>query len=153
MWMGEHTQVDQVDLWRNFAKTLRAVQKLLDSRLKAAGLGYQEVKVIAELVENGRMPMAKLAEKIMFTQAGVTYLVDKLEEQGYVARVRSSEDRRIIYVEATEKGRQALDQGLVVMRQATIRVFENLSQDELVALNNILLKIQRNVDALLEANW
>ena len=34
---------------------------------------------------------------------------DKMEEKGYVKRVRSSDDRRVIYVELTEKGKEFIE--------------------------------------------
>jgi len=145
--VAESERLDEMELWRSFAQTFRAVQKVLDAKLKVVGVGYQEFKVLGELVSGGRTPMARLADKIMFTQAGVTYLIDRLEEQGYVMRVRSSEDRRIIYVEATEKGRKVFEQGVKVVQETSRKIFESLKPEELEALGRVLLKIRENVEA------
>ena len=144
--MNDSTRVDELELWRSFAQTLRAVQKLLDSRLRTMGIGYQEFKVIGELVTSGRTSMAKLAERIMFTQAGVTYLIDRLEEQGYVVRVRSSEDRRIIFIETTDRGKKVFEEGLKVIRETTRELFQNLTHEELASMYNSLMKIQENTE-------
>jgi len=144
--MSDPTRVDELELWRSFAQTLRMIQKLLDARLRATGVGYQEFKVIVELVTSGRISMAKLAEKIMFTQAGVTYLIDRLEEQGYVVRVRSSEDRRIIFIEATDKAKKVFEEGLRVIRETTHELFQNLTNEELTFMYNSLVKIQENTE-------
>lgn len=144
--MNDSTRVDELELWRSFAQTLRAMQKLLDSRLRPMGLGYQEFKVIGELVGSGKTSMAKLAERIMFTQAGVTYLIDRLEEEGYVVRVRSNEDRRIIFIETTDRGKRVFEEGLKVIRETTRELFQNLTNEELASMYNSLIKIQENTE-------
>ncbi|MEM0120982.1 MAG: MarR family transcriptional regulator [Thermoprotei archaeon] len=144
--MGDSVKIDEPTLWRDFAQAMRAVQRLLDNRLKVLGVGYQEFKVLAELAASGRLPMAKLAERIMFTQAGVTYLVDRLEEQEYAVRERSSEDRRIIYVKITEKGKKVFEEGLRITQETTREIFENLSQEELTNLHKTLTKIMENTE-------
>lgn len=145
--MAEGGRLDELELWMSFIHTFRAIQKVLDAKLRAIGLGYYEFKVIAELVGGGRMSMAKLAEKIMFTQAGITYMIDRLEEQGYVVRVRSSEDRRVIFVEVTEKGRRIFEEGVGVIREATRRIFGGLTDEELEAMARSFAKIRENVEA------
>lgn len=50
------------------------------------------------------MYMSKIGERMLLSSANITGLVDRLEEQSYVKRVRSLEDRRKIVVEITEKG-------------------------------------------------
>ncbi len=144
--MNDSARVDELELWRSFAQTLRSVQKLLDGRLRPMGIGYQEFKVIGELVVSGRTSMAKLAERIMFTQAGVTYLIDRLEEQGYVVRVRSNEDRRIIFIEATDRGKKVFEEGLKVIRETTRELFQNLTHEELASVYNSLMKIRENTE-------
>ncbi|MEM0270971.1 MAG: MarR family transcriptional regulator [Thermoprotei archaeon] len=146
--MGDSVKIDEPTLWRDFAQAMRAVQRLLDNRLKVLGVGYQEFKVLAELAASGRLPMAKLAERIMFTQAGVTYLVDRLEEQEYAVRERSSEDRRIIYVKITEKGKKVFEEGLRITQETTREIFENLSQEELTNLHKTLTKIMENTEKI-----
>lgn len=144
--MAETSGFDELELWRGFTQTFRAIRRFLDARLKPLGIDYNEFKVLGELVAGGRTSMAKLAEKIMFTQAGVTYLVDRLEEQGYVVRVRSSEDRRVIFVEITDRGRRVFEEGVSIVREATRRVFEGLSAEELEALHKAFSKIQERAE-------
>ena len=61
------------------------------------------------LAESGKKTMANLADLNFVTQAWITGMTDKMEEKGYVKRVRSSDDRRVIYVELTEKGKEFIE--------------------------------------------
>jgi MarR family 2-MHQ and catechol resistance regulon transcriptional repressor len=51
------------------------------------------------------MSLGELADKLLVTGGNITYVMDRLEEQGLVYRDRSPEDRRIIQAKLTEQGR------------------------------------------------
>lgn len=55
------------------------------------------------------MYMSKIGERMLLSSANITGLVDRLEEEAYVKRVRSLEDRRKIVVEITEKGIECIE--------------------------------------------
>ena len=51
------------------------------------------------------MPISQLARYIGSANSTVSGIVDRLEKMGLVERIRSEEDRRVIYVCLTEKYR------------------------------------------------
>ena len=51
-----------------------------------------------------RLRMHELEEVSVFTRSGLTRLVDRVEEAGFVRRERSAEDRRGVYVAITQTG-------------------------------------------------
>ena len=85
-----------------------------------ADLSMQELRVVERLGDAGPTMMKELAEYIILAVNSVTSLVDKLEKQGLLRRVRSSEDRRVVHVELTETGRAAyraaVDEKLSLLR-------------------------------------
>jgi MarR family transcriptional regulator, 2-MHQ and catechol-resistance regulon repressor len=72
-----------------------------------ADLSLQELRVVERLGDAGPTMMKVLAEYMPLAVNSVTSLVDKLEGQGFVRRVRSSDDRRVVHVELTDAGRAA----------------------------------------------
>ena len=56
-----------------------------------------------------RLRVHELAEKSLFTRSGLTRLVDRIEDAGYVRRTHSREDRRGVYVELIDLGVAKLD--------------------------------------------
>lgn len=69
------------------------------------GLTYPQWLVLKALREAGRVPAAELAAKLGVTPANVTGLVGRLEREGLVARERSADDRRVVFVQLTDAGR------------------------------------------------
>ena len=51
--------------------------------------------------------MSSIAAKRMVTVGTLTVNMNSLEKKGYIKRERSTEDKRVVYVTLTEKGRKA----------------------------------------------
>ena len=85
-----------------------------------ASLSLQELRVVERLGDAGRTRMKELAEYLLLAVNSVTSLVDKLEAQSLVRRERSTDDRRVIFVELTPTGRAAygaaVDEKLSLLR-------------------------------------
>ena len=58
-----------------------------------------------DLIKHENSPaLSELARKLKVTKPTVTNHIDKLEKLGYVKRVQSEEDKRIQFLQLTEKG-------------------------------------------------
>jgi DNA-binding MarR family transcriptional regulator len=59
-----------------------------------------------------RLPMNSLSMDITMTSGGFTKLADRLEEAGYLRRVPSEDDRRVVYLELTREGKAVVDDAM-----------------------------------------
>ncbi len=92
-----------------FARVLRHLGVLytqIASRQSSAHATYskQELLAIDVLGVRGSCRMGEIAEHLGVVQSAITPLVDRLETQGLVERVRSTEDRRVWLVALTQEG-------------------------------------------------
>jgi DNA-binding MarR family transcriptional regulator len=71
-------------------------------------------------------------------QSTASNLLEKLESKGYILRLRSKEDRRVVHLSLTDKGRQVLAQAPAPYRGLLPDVVMRLEPDTLVQLNNNL---------------
>ena len=62
--------------------------------------------ILFQLSRNEKMSMKELADAIHRDKSTVTALVSKLREQGYVEKVLSEADSRVVFVRLTEKGKK-----------------------------------------------
>ena len=76
------------------------VTRLTPARLAALGF----------IVSEGRSTSGQLAQAEAVTAPTMTRILDALEHGGFITRSPSASDRRIIDLEATAKGRSALDE-------------------------------------------
>lgn len=68
-------------------------------------LTFPQALVLTVLGEEGPMPISALAERTGSANSTVSGIVDRLEKLELAQRERSDADRRVIYVQATEKYR------------------------------------------------
>jgi DNA-binding MarR family transcriptional regulator len=69
------------------------------------------------------------------TQGNVTGIVDRLVEQSLVSRNPSPEDRRVIWIEATDKGRQLVANLIETHTSQMLHILNHMSLKELEALS------------------
>jgi DNA-binding MarR family transcriptional regulator len=66
--------------------------------------------VLMNLDVHGPIPMSRLAGLLDVGLPNVTGIVTRLEELGYVERVRDERDRRVVLVRATARGREVAEE-------------------------------------------
>lgn len=93
---------DLVDLCIALGK---AMYRQADRFLSGYGLTLSQFEMLTVLSEEGAVPLNRLSERLCCACSNVTGLVDRLERDGLVKRERSQEDRRVILLDLTEKGR------------------------------------------------
>ena len=93
--------------WRAFVTAQAHVSRRLDEDLRAEhGLSLQEYVALLIRVESPvrRLRMGRLAEALTLSKSGATRLIDRLVDDGLVARVSCSSDLRGAEAELTEAG-------------------------------------------------
>ena len=71
-------------------------------------LSQNQLMLLMDLKLTGSMRITDISERFFITAGAATSMCDKLEEQNYIARIRSKEDRRVVMVELTEAGEEKL---------------------------------------------
>ena len=99
--------MDQV---RKFRETLTAAYRRLNALQRAEkccyGVTMSQCVTLETLHQQGRMPIHSLAEQLGLESSTMTRVVDVLERDGRVRRVRDeSGDRRRVFVLLTSRGR------------------------------------------------
>lgn len=74
----------------------------------------------------------------------VTRLVDRLETQGFVSRVRCNEDRRVVYVKITEQGKSLLQEMDGPVAELHRSQLEHMDPDQLRSLSDLLVEARSN---------
>jgi DNA-binding MarR family transcriptional regulator len=93
--------------WRAFIRAQAHVSRRLDEDLRAEhGLSLQEYVALLILAESPerRLRMGRLADSLTLSKSGATRLIDRLVDDGLVARVTCSSDLRGAEAALTEAG-------------------------------------------------
>lgn len=104
------------------------------------GLTLGEMKALLSLDPDDAKPMRALAEDWSCDASNVTWLVDRLEEQGLAERQGHPQDRRVKTVTMTPTGQKTKTELLGRIHQPTDEVLA-LSRADLTALIQVLRKL------------
>jgi MarR family transcriptional regulator, organic hydroperoxide resistance regulator len=67
-------------------------------------LSVPQLKSLFFIANQGRTSSRKLAERLKVTPSNVTGIIDRLVDQGLVSRTENPEDRRVLLLQATNRG-------------------------------------------------
>jgi DNA-binding MarR family transcriptional regulator len=135
---------EEFDAWRGLIRLREAVMREIDRRLHRDGLiSLADYGVLITLVTAPglRLRMSDLGARRMLTPSGITRVVGRLEEQGFVRREPDPADGRAAFAALTRSGLEALRLAQVV-HHATVRelYLDRLTTRELDRLARLLEK-------------
>lgn len=76
----------------------------LELATKPSGLGESATTLILVLLQHGPMALSYAAKVLVQEAQSITSLADRMERLGFVQRMPSKKDRRVINLELTELG-------------------------------------------------
>src|SRR5258708_30005772 len=92
-----------------FERSMALIDVLSAEMGRDAGIPMRWYDVLIHLEETpDGLHMKDLAERILYSKSGFTNVVDRMEKEGFVKRVRPENDRRSILVVLTDAGRQKM---------------------------------------------
>lgn len=91
-------------------RAIRLIKQVMGSVKRMMGKQFEEMNItgpqgmlVGTLIHYGDMKISDLSEKLGLSNSTVSGIVDRLENQGFVERTRSKEDRRVVYVNVTQE--------------------------------------------------
>lgn len=128
-----------LDTYRSLAEFRYQIRRFLrfsEGAARAAGLEPQQHQLLLSIkgLSPGIRPrIGELAERLQIEHHSTVELVDRLEQSGYVQRVRGEEDRREVLVHLTPKAESVL-QGLSLHHHQALQSYGPLLVDALKKL-------------------
>ncbi len=132
-------------LWIALARCYATFARAISSRIADYGLTTPQFGVLEALHHLGPLPLGELAEKLLVTGGNVTYVMDRLEEQGLVTRERSSADRRIVRAQLTEAGSRLVAEVFPGHAAAVAELVDTLDPSDQQALRGLLKKLGKGI--------
>ncbi len=131
--------------WRTFVETVDDLTAAINADLAPHGitLGDYQVFVFLSEVEGRRMRMVDLAAALHLSPSGLTRRLDGLTRHGYVDRVPSLQDRRVMLAVLTDSGFAKLTEAYPTHLASVRRlIFDHCSSADVVALGRVFTAIQ-----------
>ncbi len=133
-----------LEAWMSFLQAHASLMRQLEAELeKETGLALADFDVLAQLAQaGGELRMTELANRALISRSGMTRRVNRLVDEGLVARGRAEKDARGVCVVLTEKGLGRLAETAPVHLRGISKLFtEQLNDKELAVLERALVKV------------
>lgn len=125
-----------LQLWRTYDR-LREIDERLFQQHGVTAQQYNTLRIL-RAVRPGSLSTSALGARLVSRAPDMTRLLDRLEEQGFVRRQRSAENRRVIDVTITRPGLAVLDKLAAGVRRCGRDQLGHLPRKTLHALIAIL---------------
>jgi MarR family 2-MHQ and catechol resistance regulon transcriptional repressor len=134
----------------NLSRASNSVQTRLSAGLDRSGITTSQLGILEALFHLGPMCQRALGDKLLRSGGNITMVIDNLERHGLVERVRQKEDRRMIMIHLTPKGRKLISRVLPLHTKDVVKEMSCLTANEQEELRRLCRKLGRAGEANLE---
>ena len=117
---------------------------VIDRALARYDMTHAQLGIFFKLLHGHANTAADLARELMTDTGAMTRMLDRLEEKDFVLRTRSSEDRRVVEVALTTKGKQLADEMTQVVVDTLNHFLRGFSQPEVEQFKDFLRRMIAN---------
>ncbi|MBJ8058206.1 MarR family transcriptional regulator [Bacillus cereus] len=102
---------------------------------------WNEFIVLRILNRTNKEMVSRVANELNVSNSHITAVTEKLINKGFVNRSRSTSDRRVVYLEITEQGKDLVAKMEDAKKQYLQERFSTLSEEEM----NIMISISKKL--------
>ena len=126
-----------------FNKIMQSLHKHKQSVKEICNIQHSEFPVLKLLSRSKEKPVtiSEISEKIQISKPAVSQIINALEDKGFVNRVYTKTDRRVVYVEITEKGNEAIEQAVKKRNESVNELLKKLGEEDAETFLRLLEKI------------
>ncbi|MBN2627897.1 MAG: MarR family transcriptional regulator [Spirochaetales bacterium] len=114
--------------------TLRQIIRAIDLQSKKLtkryGLTGPQLIILKEIRRAPNRPISEISRHVSLSQATVTTILDRLEQQGFAQRQRSDKDKRKVNLILTDKAEEILKDNPSLLQEDFSRKFDKLEEWE-----------------------
>ena len=97
------------------------------------------------LFEHGDMTIGDLSNKMFLAFSTTTDLVDRMEKNDLVVRIREEQDRRVVRIKLLEEGERIIEEVIKKRQDYLEAVLEDFSEEEVEQFSSLLEKMHINM--------
>lgn len=127
------------------ANSMKIISDAFSKRLEEKGVTRIQWIALYYLDSEESISQKNLAIKMKTKDPSIARLLDRMERDGLVKRVKSKEDRRVTYVGLTDKGKRLKDEVFPEGERFSDMLLDGISDDDLKTFQKVLDALVMNV--------
>lgn len=142
------SDANRSDLVSNFMEMTDEVMIMRHKLLRKEGITRPGLFVLFSIKNKGPQKLTDCSTILGVSKPTVTKIVDNLEKDGYVERIKQGNDRRSYNVHLTDFGKERLLALSRELKGVLLYSMEHLSSDEIKELNTSISSIRERLRSL-----
>jgi DNA-binding MarR family transcriptional regulator len=144
--MSERSK-ESLRTWLRLLSCENSIEQKIRSRFREKfDVTLPQFDVLSELEHaSEKLTMSQLSKELMVSNGNITGVVDRLEKNKLVVRIRPEHDRRVQYIELTAEGKDAFRRMARKHEQWLEEWLAGVSIEEMDQLQKLLLKARDSV--------
>lgn len=131
-------------------KAFQSLQKGVRHSLLDTDLNINEFATMEALYSKGELSTQAIIDTILIPNSSMTYVLEMLNNKGYIDRKKKPEDKRIQIIKLTKDGRQIFEKIYESHFNYMRTIFDVLDDDEEKILQNLLKKVGKKAEEVLK---
>jgi MarR family transcriptional regulator, 2-MHQ and catechol-resistance regulon repressor len=140
-YQGSENEIRALNALINLERASDSLMAQLSTRLEGLGLTAAQFGVLEAVYHLGPMCQRELGRKLLRSGGNVTVVVDNLEKRAWVRRERQAEDRRLVRIHLTERGRALIERVFPQHVEAVVKELGVLAPAEQEELRRLCRKL------------
>lgn len=137
-------------LMRSINRTHRCSNRYQSEKLKADGISGNQQIYIFQICRHPGISQEQLSQRIAVNKSNVTRQLSALEQNGFITRRCSPEDRRMMQVFPTEKAEALYPKVVELMKNWNLLLLEDFTPEEREQLLEMMQRVQKKALQLAE---
>lgn len=129
-----------------FSKMAHVFTESLGKNLEELGMPFSLYPILAHLNEVGRAKTQTLGLAAVITSGTITHSVGKLVKLGYVEKIQDEEDKRIFWVQITDKGRKNFQEVHLKHMMYLDQLLEDFEEEDKLALIEVIKTFGKGIE-------
>lgn len=137
------------DMVANIEKELRYIAGIVKQKgrelLSEYTITPPQFVALQWLFEDGDMTIGELSNKMYLACSTTTDLIDRMQKNHLVVRIKDTNDRRVVRIHLLEEGERIIEEVIKKRQMYLKEVLKNFSGDEIQLLHKNLTKLHQEM--------
>ncbi|WP_087974383.1 MarR family winged helix-turn-helix transcriptional regulator [Oceanobacillus rekensis] len=122
-------------------KASRTLEEIIKKDISSYGMRTSDFTILEALYHKGRQTIREISEAVLINTGSITYVIDKLENKGLLERSNCADDRRVVYIQITDQGKDLMDDIFPKHQKVIEDIFEDVSIEDKQILIEVLKRV------------
>jgi len=129
-------------------RAARSMKRALNAQLAEYNITASQYIVLKRLWEGNELSLSELGKSLYFDNPTITGIIDRMEKENLAKRKKDKNDRRVIKIVLTEKGKRLED--ILEKEAETINTMacSHLDKEETEHLRSLLIEVWKQMASL-----